>query len=74
MQMTQMQCADFFALVSRQCDRVVDRAVSRSPANDERVAFDRPKTSGTGISSASLRNLLRRFAVIAMCNFGLPVG
>src|SRR4029453_1008716 len=28
MQMTQVQCADFFALVPRQCDRVVDRAVS----------------------------------------------
>src|SRR5215211_5524843 len=28
MQMTQVQCADFFALISRQCHRVVDRPVS----------------------------------------------
>ena len=28
MQMTQVQCADFFSLVPRQCDRVMDRAVS----------------------------------------------
>src|SRR6266576_6203460 len=39
MKMTQMNRSDFFPVLTRLFHRVVDRAVSRAPANEQRVSF-----------------------------------
>ena len=69
----QMRARRLFAIFARQFHRIVDGPVSGTPADEQRATLLIAIDLGHLDFFGELRNLLRRFAVMAMCNLAGPV-